>query len=60
MTLCFYFICSGLGACGALTVSHITNLTGWLGKPFLNPKQGPSGVLTVTEYFPEVLHFLLE
>ena len=35
MTLCFNFIDGGLGTCAALTVSPITNLTGWLGKPFL-------------------------
>ena len=49
MTLCFCFIGSGLGACSALTVSPITNLPGWYGKPFLHPVQGQFGVLTVSE-----------
>ena len=60
MTLCFYFVGGGLGVCGLLTVSPITNLTGWLGRPFLHPVQGSSGVLTVSEYFPEMLHLFLE
>ena len=60
MTFCFYFIGGGSGTCGALTVSHISNLTGWLGKPFLHPVQGPLGVFTVSECFPEALHFFLE
>ena len=60
MNLCFHFIGSGLGACSTLTVSPITNLTGWLSKPFLHLVQGLFGVLTVGESLPEVLHFFLE
>ena len=36
MTLSVYFIGGGLGTCGALVVSIITNLTGGVGKPFLH------------------------
>ena len=60
VTLCFNFIGSGLGASSALTVSPITNLAGWLGKPFPDLVQGPSGVFTMGEHLPEVLHFFLE
>ena len=45
MTLCFYFIGSGLGACNALTFSPITDLTGGLGKSFLHPVQACFGYL---------------
>ena len=48
MTPCFYFIGNGLGA---LAVSPIINLTGWLSKPFLHPVQSPLGVFTMSEYF---------
>ena len=41
-TFCFYFIGSGLGACSALPVSPISNIPGWLGKPFLHPVQDPT------------------
>ena len=60
MTLCFDFIGGGLGACSALVVSLITNLTGGLGMPSFHPVQGPFGVLTVCECFSEMIHFLLE
>ena len=56
MTLYFDFICSGLGTCGALVVSLIANLTGWVGKPFLHPVQSPFWVLALCECFPEMLH----
>ena len=59
MTFGFNFIGSGLGTCSALTVSPITNLTGWLGKPFLHPVQGPFWVLTLGEILSEVLLFFL-
>ena len=52
MTLGFKVIGSGLGACSALTVSPITNLTWSPGSPFLHPVQGPFGVLTVGESLP--------
>ena len=42
--------------CGALTVSPITNLTGWLGKPFSPSYPRPSWVLTIGKSFPEMLH----
>ena len=58
MTL--YFIGSGLGTCGALTVSPITNLTAKFGKPFLHLVQGPIGVLTVSECLAEMLYLFLE
>ena len=48
MTLCFDFFGGGLGTCSALTISHITYLTGWLGKPFLHPVQGPFEVLSMS------------
>ena len=60
MTLFYYFIGSGLGACGALTFSPIINLTGGLSKPLLYPVQGPFGVFTVGKSLPEVLHFFLQ
>ena len=60
MTLGFDIIGSGLGAWIALTVSPITNLTGWLGKPFLHLVQGPFGVFTMGDCLPEMLHFFLE
>ena len=60
MILCFDFIGGRLGACSALVVSHITNLTGWLGKPFLHPVQSPFGDLAMCECFSEMLHFILE
>ena len=59
MGLCFDFIGGGLGACSALVVSLINNLTGGLGKPSLHPVQGPFGILTVSECCPEMLHFFL-
>ena len=49
MTLCFYFIGRGLGACSAMTFSSIINLTSGIGKPFLDPVHGPFGVFTVGE-----------
>ena len=52
MTLCFDFTGGGLGACRALVVSLITNLTGQLGKPSFHLVQGPFRVLTVSECFP--------
>ena len=60
MALCFYFIGNGLGVSSALTVGLITDLIGWLGKPFLYHVQGTFGVLTVSECLFEVLHFFLE
>ena len=60
MTLYFYLIGSGLYACSVLTFSPITNLTGWLGKPFLHPFQSLFGLFTVGENLPDVLHFFVE
>ena len=60
VTLCSYFICGGLGACGTLAVSPIIDLSGRPGKPFLHLVQSPPGVITIGKSFPEMLHFLLK
>ena len=57
MTFGFDFTGGGLGACCALVVSFITNIAGGLGKTSFHPVQGPFGVLTGSECFPEMLHF---
>ena len=60
MMLCLDFIHGGLGACSALVVSPMTNLTGRLGKPSFHPVQGPFWELTVSECFSKMFHFFLE
>ena len=57
MTLCFYFIGGGLGACSTLAISPIINLTCWLGKPFLHPVQGPFGVFIVSAFLRGSISF---
>ena len=60
VTLGFYFIGSGLGACSTLAVSPITDLTGRPGKSFLHLVQSPLGVFAIGKSFPEMFHFFLE
>ena len=60
MTLCFNFIGGGLGACGALIVSLISNLPGGPAKPFLHLVQSPYKVFELGKCLLEVIHFLVE
>ena len=60
MTLGFNFIGGGLSASSTLVVSIITFPTGRFVKPSFYPVYGPSGVLTVSEFLPEMIHFVLE
>ena len=53
----FNFIGSGLGACGTLAVSPISDLTGRPGKSFLHLVQSPFGIFTIGESLPEMIHF---
>ena len=60
VTLSFNFIGSGLGACSALAVSPIIDLTGRPSMSFLHLVQSPFGVFAIGKCFPEILHFFLE
>ena len=60
MALGFNFIGSGLGACGALVVSLIIDLTGGPIKPFHHLVQIPFRVFTLGECLPEMIHFFAE
>ena len=60
ITLCFDLIGSGLGACGALIVSPISNLSGGPFKPSLHLAQNPFRVFALHEGLTEVIHFFAE
>ena len=56
----FNFIGSGLGACSALVVSPIIDITGGPIKPFLHPVQSPLWVFTLGECLPKMTHIFAE
>ena len=56
----FNFIGRGLGTCGVLAVSPITDLTGRPSKSFFHLIQSPYGVVTIVKSFPEMLHLFLQ
>ena len=60
MTLCFDLTGSGLGTCGTLIVSTISNLPGGPVIPFLHLVQSPFMVFMLGECLPEVIHFFAE
>ena len=55
MTLGFDFIGSGLGACSALVVIPINDLTGGPVKPFPYLVQSPLRIFTLGECLPEMI-----
>ena len=60
MTLGFSLIGGGLGACGALIESPISNLPGRPVESFLRFVQSPFRVFALGECLSEVIHFFVE
>ena len=60
MTLGFDFTGGGLSTSGVLGIGTVVSLAGKFQEPSFHPVYGPFGVLAVSEYFPEVVHFFLE